>query len=273
MPGAIDAAEGRALIGLDPQNYDAVRPQYPEQVFEFLLAKDALRPDAVTLEIGAGTGLATRRLLEFGVNSLTLIEPDVRFSPWLTPLAKQFGADIRIVTESFEEAALPSRHFDLVAAATSFHWVQPSLGFQKIADVLKPGGYAALWWHAFGDSVREDPFHEATREILCPLANSLGDVPGGVPFALDTQARLLDFSRTGQFERPESSTHSWTLVLDTAQVGALYATFSAINRLPEPQRSRILQQLMDVADRQFGGRVERKMVSPVYVARRKSNIS
>jgi SAM-dependent methyltransferase len=265
---SIDPGEGRSLFGLDPQNYDAIRPPYPELIYEFLVSTGALRAGAATLEIGAGSGLATRRLLGYGVNPITLIEPDVRFASLLSQTASQYKADVRIVTHPFEDAPLSHGHFDLVVAATSLHWVQPYVGLRKIADVLKPGGYAALWWHVFGDPSRRDPFHEATKDILQSLTSSPSDPPGAVPYALDTPARLQDFADTGQFDKPAHMSHSWTLVLNTSQVGALYATFSNISRLPEPQRIRVLDQLTEVADREFGGRVERNMVSPVYVARR-----
>lgn len=269
MPGFIDAQEGRALFGSDPRNYNDIRPPYPEQIYDFLLTTGALRANTSTLEIGAGNGLATRRLLDFGANPLTVVEPDTRFAPLLMSLSKLYKAKLRIIAASFEEAALPHSHYDLVAAATSFHWIQPSIGLAKVAAVLKPGGYVALWWHVFGDVEREDPYHEATRTILQPLASSPSGVPDTVPFALDTQARLRDFSSTGQFEQPEYTAYRWTFVLNTEQVGALYATFSSISRLPEEQRTTILHQLMEVAERHFGGTVERNMVSPVYVARRK----
>jgi len=80
MPGCIDTQEGRSLFGADPRNYNDIRPSYPEQIYEFLLTTGALRSDITTLEIGAGNGLATRRLLDFGVNPLTVIEPDTRFT-------------------------------------------------------------------------------------------------------------------------------------------------------------------------------------------------
>lgn len=271
MPGCIDEEEGRTLFGADPRNYNQIRPPYPEQLYEFLLATGALRSNASTLEIGAGNGLATRRLLDSGVNPLTIVEPDPRFSPWLTSIAKLFKAESRCIEASFEDAELPRSHYDLVAAATSFHWIQPSIGLAKVAAVLKPGGYVALWWHVFGDVDRDDPYHEATQTILQPLSSSPSGGLDTVPFALDTPARLRDFSSTGQFETPEYMVYRWTFVLNTEQVGALYATFSSISRLPEEQRKTILYQLMEVAERHFGGTVERNMVSPVYVARRKTS--
>lgn len=270
-PDRIAEQEGRVLFGADPHNYDAIRPPYPEQIYEFLLTTGAVRPHAATLEIGAGSGLATRRLLDFGVNPLTIIEPDSRFAPLLAAIAHQYQSEIHLLETSFEEAELPLSHYDLVAAATSFHWILPALGLAKVATVLKPGGYAALWWNVFGDDDRADPFHEATRTILLPLASSPSGVPERIPFALDLPARLGDFSRTGQFETPEYRVYRWTLVLNTEQVGSLYATFSQISRLPEEQRKTILRQLMEIADREFEGRVERNMMSPVYVARRKTN--
>jgi hypothetical protein len=90
-----------------------------------------------------------------------------------------------------------------------------------------------------------------------------------VPFALDTKARFEDFKVTGKFDTPEYMAYRWTLVLNTKQVGDLYATFSQIKCLPEEQFKSILNQLMEIAEKRFTGRVEINMVSPVYVARRK----
>ena len=269
MPEYIDLQEGRTLFGSDPQNYNDIRPPYPEQVYEFLLSTGALRSNISTLEIGAGNGLATRRLLDFGANPLTIIEPDTRFAPLLMSISKLYKAEFHFITESFEEASLPRSNYDLVAAATSFHWVQPSIGLTKVAEVLRPDGYVALWWHVFGDVDRDDPYHEATRTILQSLSSSPSGMPDAVPFAIDIPSRLRDFSRTGLFEQPEYRAFRWTLVLNTEQVGSLYATFSSINRLPEEQRKTILNQLMEVADRYFEGTVTRNMVTPIYVARRK----
>ncbi len=269
MPEYIAPYEGRALFGADIKRYDAIRPPYPEQLYTFLLAAGALRANSATLEIGAGNGLATRRLLELGANPLTALEPDPRFAPMLQSIAAVNNAEFHLIHAAFEEAVVPAGHYDLVAAATAFHWIDPAIGLTKVATVLKPGGYVALWWNVFGDPDRTDPFHDATQRILQPLAVSPSDRPQRAPFALDIPARLGEFANTGQFEPPVYQHFPWTLVLNTAQVGALYGTFSSISRLPTAERQRILDQLMDVAEEQFGGTVERNMVSAIYVARKK----
>jgi hypothetical protein len=58
-------------------------------------------------------------------------------------------------------------------------------------------------------------------------------------------------------------------VLDAAQVRTLYEGFSHIQRLPQARRDKLLDDLMEIAQTRFGGRVERNMTSAVYLARRK----
>jgi SAM-dependent methyltransferase len=273
MSESINEAEGKALFGGDPNNYDTIRPPYPDKVYDFLQATGALRHTVATLELGAGNGLATRKLLELGAEPLTVLEPDAGFSRLLTSLASPDSGRFQVIQTSFEDAVLPSQHYDLVAAATSFHWFRPSVRVVKAADVLKPGGYLALWWNVFGDPEREDLFHEATVRVLETLPRSPSDPKDAIPFALDTAARRSEIVSIGAFDEPSCEMYRWELWLSTQQVGALYATFSSISRLPAYQRSTILEQLMDIAEREFGGRVARNMVTPVYVARRRSTHS
>ena len=152
MPDLIDRREGRRLFGLNPEGYADARPPYPEEIYRFLVARGAIAPGTTTLEIGAGNGLATRRLIELGANPISVIEPDERF-----------------------------------------------------ADVLRPGGYVALWWNVFGDPDREDTFHDATASLLSNLAVSPSGAPDKIPFALDRGARDADIARTGRVERNMTS--------------------------------------------------------------------
>ncbi len=130
----------------------------------------------------------------------------------------------------------------------------------KAAEVLKPGGYLAVWWNVFGDPEREDLYHEATRRVLDPLARSPSDPPDALPFALDTAARRREMTATGAFDAVDHAAHRWEVCLSSHQIGALYATFSSISCLPADQRRAILDRLMEIAERDFGGRVARNMV-------------
>jgi len=99
-----------------------------------------LRPGARVFEVGAGTGLATRRLLSLGAAPLLAIEPDERLAAFLAGSIQDSALHIDRTT--FEEATLPPAHFDLGVAATSFHWVEQMPALAKAYAALKPGD----WW-------------------------------------------------------------------------------------------------------------------------------
>jgi SAM-dependent methyltransferase len=263
VPEHIDRAEGRRLFGLDPQGYDASRPEYPAWIFERLCDVGALRAGASTLEIGAGSGRASRELLARGADPLTMLEPDPRFAESLEALAEEYEAACRVIQHSFEDADLPTGHFDLVVAATAFHWVEQGSGLRKIRRILANGGRAALFWNVLQDLDKADLFHAATQQVLSGLAISPSGAPNSLPFALDRVAREADLRGAGfEVEYTESK---WTLVLDTERVGKLYEGFSPIQRLEARARAEILAELVAIADEQFGGRVERNITSCLYL--------
>jgi|GEM_PF-5057738 len=96
MPDLIDRREGQNLFGLSPQGYGDARPRYPDTIYQFLVDSGAIAPGTTTLEIGAGSGLATRRLIKLGANPNSVIEPYERFALLLQDLAAHPDADVRI---------------------------------------------------------------------------------------------------------------------------------------------------------------------------------
>jgi hypothetical protein len=139
----------------------------------------------------------------------------------------------------------------------------------KIAALLRPGGFVALWWNIFGDLDRPDPFHDATFALFGGGAITPSGAPDEVPFGLDRAARAAELARSGAFGEMFYAETRWTLTLDTARVGKLYEGFSHIQRMPTAARTRLLEQLMEIAATQFNGRVERNMTSPIYLWQRR----
>jgi SAM-dependent methyltransferase len=263
MADRIHRSEGRNLFGLDPQGYDASRPDYPDWIFEELSTSRALFEGAATVEIGPGTGLATRRLIEFGASPITLIEPDERFAHMLSLATANGRGTFTVLHESFEQAPLADGEFDLAVAATAFHWIEQEYGLRKLRRILRNGGTAALIWNVFQDLDKEDPFHDATRQILAPLSVSPSGAPDSIPFALDRTAREADAQQAG-FSSVTYSESRWSLVLDTEQVAKLYEGFSHIQRLDNAARSTVIDGIRKIAADEFGGRVERNMTSCLY---------
>ncbi|HTX37853.1 MAG TPA: class I SAM-dependent methyltransferase [Bryobacteraceae bacterium] len=261
---SIDRKFGRQAFGIDPAGYHAARPAYPGWVFDVLCERCGLAPNVVTFEIGPGTGTATRRLLELGASPLIAIEPDNRLAAFLSETVPDKA--LTVVLSTFEEAPLRETSFDLGLSATAFHWLDEDLALNKVARLLRPGGWWAMVWNTFGDPNRPDPFHEATKTLLNgPSIPSTG--PGEIPFALDVKARLAALGRTRAFDSIEHRASAWSLMLDPGQTVALYATYSNINIRPD--REAVLAELGRVARDQFHGRVTRNMVTSLYIARRR----
>ena len=264
MPEHIQLNEGRQLFGLNPQGYEDARPEYPIWIFDHLRDRGALVDGTPTLEIGAGTGKATRRLLEYGANPLTIVEPDARFAALLGTAANASPANCRVAHDSFEDVVLSDNQFDLIAAATAFHWIEPTSGLRKIKRLLRRDGFVALFWNVLGDLDKEDLFHDATHRLLSPLGVGPSEKPDTVPFALDRGARQAEAKAAG-FTKTDYRESRWSLVLNTDAVGKLYESFSHIQRLDAASRAKLLDELMTIADMQFNGKVVRNITSCLYV--------
>lgn len=255
---------GRRAFGIDPASYDAARPAYPDWVFDFLRERCGLVSDVVIFEVGAGTGTATRQLLELGANPLVAVEPDERLAAFLRETIPDEA--LTVIVSPFEEALLQEASFDLGLSATAFHWLDEDFALSKVAKLLRPGGWWAMVWNLFGDSRLPDPFHEATRDLLGPpLSPSAGT--GEVPFALDAEARLAALERINAFDNIEHRTRTWPLFLTPDQTVALYATYS--NVIIRPDREEVLNELHRIASDDFQGLVTRNMVTSLYVAQRR----
>jgi len=122
--------------------YNEARPGYPDELFSTLINSTGLHRGAKLLEIGPGTGQATKSLAEKGFD-ITAIE----LGEALAEVAKYELRDykkVQIIKGAFEEITLPATSFDLVFTATSFHWIDPSSKYLKTHEVLKSKGHLAI---------------------------------------------------------------------------------------------------------------------------------
>jgi SAM-dependent methyltransferase len=125
-----------------PDLYDRVRPGYPDELFADLVDITGLDEASAVLEVGCGTGQATRSLAALA-GSVTAVEPGTA----MVALARQRLAasdNVEIEASTFEQWDDRGRRFDLLVAASSWHWVDPSIGWRRAHDVLRPGGWMAL---------------------------------------------------------------------------------------------------------------------------------
>ncbi|MEV6974668.1 methyltransferase domain-containing protein [Kitasatospora sp. NPDC093806] len=129
--------------------YDRARPSYPDALFDELerLAGRALK-GARVLDVGAGTGIATRLLAGRGAD-VVAVEPS-------DGMGAQFLASSRglpLVRGTGDELPFHDDSADLITYAQAFHWTRPELSIPEAVRVLRPGGSIAVWWNVKDETV------------------------------------------------------------------------------------------------------------------------
>lgn len=147
------------LFGTAAESYERFRLGYPDEVVERTLAY-AGRPVPSAVEVGAGTGKATRAFVSRGIDVVAL-EPDPDMFAVLE--RETAGMPVTPMLSTFEAYDGPPTR--LVYAAAAWHWTEPATRWTHAAELLVEGGVLAV----FGGPMRlTDPgLHDAVVAV-CP---------------------------------------------------------------------------------------------------------
>ena len=125
--------------------YDRTRPRYPAQIWARMQETANLQPGKSVLEIGAGVGIATVELAQLGAK-IVCLEPSKSACAITRDKCAAYG-NVEVINTTFEEWELGKQKFDVVVAATSFHWVTPEVRYAKTAAALSDRGLLILLWN------------------------------------------------------------------------------------------------------------------------------
>ncbi|HTI21076.1 MAG TPA: methyltransferase domain-containing protein [Kutzneria sp.] len=263
-----DAARGRALgrvFNEVPELYDRVRPGYPDELFADLADVTGLTERSAVLEVGCGTGQATRSLAALGC-SVTAIEPGEE----MAALARR-RTTVDVETSRFEEWADRGRRFDVLVAASSWHWVDPTIGWRRAHEVLRPGGWMALLGHVTVRRPGEPEVYAETADLherFCPGHPGWGHPP------LEDDVRGTDegwglVDDPGRLFGPTIvrwyPTVQW---FDGAGFADLLRSLSLYRALDPDVREPLLDAIAERIRTQLGDRVSRRYLSVLRVGQR-----
>lgn len=244
--------------------YDAVRPAYPAEVFDTITAYGDLPPMPRVVEVGVGTGQATTQMAERGWR-VAAVEPGVQLAELARARLARF-ADVTVTTATFEEAHLASGAFDVVAAATAWHWVDPVIGYVKAADLLASTGVIALWWNAHVPDT-DDAGWAVIRKVyediaphLARLARLTPDRPDYDPAAELAASNL--FRDVQQVVFPFSVTYTATEFL------TLIDTYASHQQLDTGARERLHHRLEQTINTELTGVVTKPYDAVLVLGRR-----
>ena len=95
------------------------------------------------LEIGPGTGQATEPILKTGCG-YTAIELGENFTSFMKKKFRTYS-NFNIINADFEKYIFKKDFYDLVYSAATIQWIPEQIAFSKTYDILKPGGYLAMF--------------------------------------------------------------------------------------------------------------------------------
>jgi SAM-dependent methyltransferase len=252
----------RAIFDQAAELYDRARPGYPTELFEDLAALAALEPGARVLEIGCGTGQATLPLAERGY-AITAVELGAGLAAVARRKLAGFSS-VAIVVGTFEDWPLPSEPFDLVFAATAFHWLDPAVRVRKSALALRPGGTLATiaTHHIAGGTEAFFVDAQGCYERWDPAT------PPGLrlepPDAIPTDA--LEIEQAAEFTPPLFRRYAWERTYSSAEYIALLLTYSGHRALPAVPRAGLLECITELIDGRYGGSITKRYMSELRVA-------
>jgi SAM-dependent methyltransferase len=238
-------------FGVDAERYDRARPRYPDALIERVIAAS---PGIDFLDVGCGTGLGARQYRAAGCRVL-----GVDVDPRMAEFAQQTGIDVEIGT--FEDWDPRGRSFDAVVAGQAWHWVDPVRGAAKAAQVLRPHGLLALYWHVFDPpSQVADAFDDVLHRVApdAPLWNRSTDNNDASNPAFDLQQgnlqRAVDGIRTaGRFGEPEQWRFEWQRHYTRDEWLDHLPTTGTLTRLAPDQVATVLEAVGTAIDGIGGG--------------------
>ncbi len=214
-------------FGAAADAYERGRPSYPAVAVDWLLRDTGRR----VLDLGAGTGKLTRRLLARGLD-VTAVEPSEGMREQLVAAAPA----ARALAGTAESLPLPDAVMDAVLVAQAWHWVDTRQAVPEAARVLAPGGVLGLVWN-----VRDE-----RDEWTARLGRLLH--PNGAPPTHGVGVAALA-ERPDLFGATETHTVEWRHELGRDELIDLVSSRSYVITMPDAERAALLAEVAELAAR------------------------
>jgi ubiquinone/menaquinone biosynthesis C-methylase UbiE len=151
-------------------DYVRYRPGYPAALFAMLGELGCLDEGRVVVDVGSGTGILSRGLVDAGPVRVVGVEPNAAMR---AAAERAFAGDPRFesVDASAEATGLAAASADLVIAAQAFHWFDPPRARAEFARILVPAGLVALVWNQRRDTPLNREYLQMLERFAPDYAN------------------------------------------------------------------------------------------------------
>ena len=240
--------------------YDEIRPSYPAEMFNALFT--LLPPQPAIVEIGPGTGQATRDLLARGA-----VVHAIEIGPAMAAkLRSNLPSDhLAVSVGDFEEIDIAAESADAVFAATAYHWVSPKARLDRPAAILRPGGIVAIVDLIQVSSPADRGFFAAAQPIYeryrqghsGPPAPARDDVEPAIRVALTGDPRFGDVA---------VRRYDWDQTYSATDYRKLMLSYSGTQMMDNGDRLGLLEDIGAFINERFDGYVTRPLVVTLTTA-------
>ena len=232
MPLPIDDVAARGFEA-GAAAYEAARPGYPDEAVAVLAEEVGIGAGTQVLDLAAGTGKLTRRLLELGAD-VVAVEPVTAMRTTLHEVLPE----VEVHDGLGEAIPLPDASFDVVTVAQAFHWFDAPAALVEIARVLRPGGRLVLLWNQ--------------RDERTPWVDEMSRI---IRWHERTVSRYqhVDWAEvvrtSGRFSELEERTVHWEQPMTRERLGDRVRSISYIAAMPTTERERLVSEVVYLARR------------------------
>ena len=258
--GRVTDAELRRIFDEDAHLYDRARPRYPAALFADLVELTGLGPGSQVVEIGPGTGQATRSLAATGA-SITAVELGTQLAEVLRQNVG--GTDVEVVNAAFEDWS-PPRPVDLVTSFTAWHWVDHATRADRVIAALAPGGRLATVTTAHVRGGTVEFFAQAQECYLLWDPATDPDEPFQSPAELPEITDEIDTDP--RFAKAVRRRHVRDINYSTDEYLDVLQTYSGHRALSPERRDGLLDCLRALIDGQYGGVITKTYLHELRVA-------
>ncbi len=213
--------------------YEAARPGYPDEAVTVLADQVGIGPGADVLDLAAGTGKLTRRLLELGA-SVVAVEP----VPGMRAQLAEVLPAVEVLDGTAEAVPLPEASVDVVTIAQAFHWFDAPRALDEVARVLRPGGRVALLWNERDEST---PWVAEMSRCITWHERTVSRYQH-VDWAAVVEA-------SGHFTPLEEHAVAWSQPLTRELLADRVRSISYIAAMPGPERERLAADVVALVTR------------------------
>lgn len=230
----------RRSFGDVAEDYEQVRAPWPAETLHWMLGSPEAAVRLQVIDLGAGTGKATRSLALMGHDVLA-VDPSEGMIRALRTSTASLGRETaaRITTGVGSAEAIPARDasVDAVTVLQAWHWFDEVKAAAECARVLRPAGWLSRAWHTWDP----DPAAPADASWMAELADLVGNPEMASGSVDEPEPVGADFSAG------ELMTVGFDHVLTPSELRTLARSWSFVQ--VRPDRETVLEQVLELGRR------------------------